>query len=510
MVKKPIENSKSIIRNSIYGFSTWLLPLAVSFIATPVIVKSLGHEDYGIYALVLGFIAYSFNFNVGRAITKFIAEYRTNGENEKISEVISATLFINLFVGIFGLVLIFALAKFLAADILKIPLESQGKTVNALYIAGLTIFFLMLNQVFYAILQGLQRFDAYAKIFNLNNILLISGNLALALAGFGLLALLSWNLLITSLSAMVSALVAKRLLPEFSFNLKFRREALRLVFGYSSGVIAYQILANILLIFERSWITGKLGAESLTFYVVPMMLALYIHSFISSLMIVIFPLASELNNEKEKLLRLYLKATKIVSFLSVFLGATLIVNSSLFLTLWMGADFAEKSASLLVLHTITFSLLAIEIVAWQTTEGLGFPNYNFYFFMICFIFGISGMIFLISGYGNFGVALGRTIGFSTLFFTIFYVEKLFWGKIQIKFWLKLFGVLAFSTVLTVLTEKILAEKLGISWFSFIISTVAGGLVYCLTAWFAGFVTDDEIALLKRLTNRKTITDGQKI
>ncbi len=495
------ETSQSIVRSSIYGFSTWLLPLALSFIATPVIVRTLGHEDYGIYALVLGFIAYSFNFNVGRAITKYIAEYRAAGEREKITEVISATLFINLALGGAGLLTVLGAARFLVADVLNLQTGSQEKTIYALYVAALTIFFLMLNQVFYAILQGLHRFDVYAKIYNLNNVLLIAGNLALAIAGFGLLPLLGWNLLITALSAFISAITAKRLLPEFKLNLKFRRETLKLVFGYSSGVIAYQLLANVLLLFERGWITGRLGAESLTFYVVPMMLALYIHSFIASLMLVIFPLASELKNEKEKLLRLYQKATKIVSFLAVFLGATLIVESKPLLTLWMGAEFAEKSAALLVLHTITFSLLAIEIVAWQTTEGLGYPNYNSYLFMICFIISICGMIWLIGDYGNFGVALARTLGFGALFLSIFYVEKRFLGKVQIRFWLNLFSILAVSAGLTVLTEGFLSAKLGISWFSMIISGIAGGAVYCLTAWHLGFVSRDEIALVKGILKR---------
>jgi O-antigen/teichoic acid export membrane protein len=501
MAANPTENSKSIVRNSIYGFSTWVLPLALSFIATPVIVKSLGHEDYGIYALVLGFIAYSFNFNVGRAITKYVAEFRAGGESEKIREVISATLFINLTLGGTGLLAIFSASKFLVVDVLKIQTESQEKTIGALYIAALTIFFLMLNQVFNAILQGIHRFDVYAKIYNANNILLITGNLGLALTGFGLLPLLGWNLLITALSALVSALAAKRLLPEFALNLKFRRETLKFVFGYSSGVIAYQILANVLLLFERGWITGRLGAESLTFYVVPMMLALYIHSFIASLMLVIFPLASELKNEKEKLLRLYQKATKIVSFMAVFLGATLIVESRPLLTLWMGPEFAEKSAPLLILHAVTFSLLAIEIVAWQTTEGLGFPNYNSYFFMICFIISICGMIWLVDDFGNFGVALARTAGFGALFLSVFYVEKRFFGKFQIHFWLRLTGILAVSTLSAVFIESFLTAKLGINWASMIFSGFAGGLVYCLTAWLLGFVSEDEIALVKRIFKR---------
>ena len=501
MTETKRENSKSIARNVIYGFSTWLLPLALSFIATPIIVKSLGHEDYGIFALVLGFIAYSFNFNVGRAITKYVAEYRASGETEKITEVISATLFVNLTIGFIGLLAIGSTAGLLVRDIFKISPDAQEKTVYALYIAVLTIFFLMLTQVFNAILQGVHRFDVFAKINNASSILLISGNLLLALAGFGLLTLLNWNLLMTALSALVSALAAKRLVPEFSIRLKFRRETLKLVFGYSSGVIAYQILANVLLLFERGWITSRLGAESLTFYVVPMMLALYIHSFIGSLMLVIFPLASELKNDKEKLLRLYQKATKIVVFLVVFLGASLIVVSKNFLTLWMGADFAEKSTAVLILHAVTFSLLAIEIVAWQMTEGLGYPNYNCYLFVICFIISVSGMIWLIDDFGNFGVALARTAGFGALFLSVFYVEKRFLGKIQIKFWLRIIGILSVSTLLAVLIENLLSAKLGIGWFSLIVSGLAGGAVYCLTAFLLGFVSDDEIALVKGILNR---------
>lgn len=501
MSEKRAQTGKSIARSSIYGLSTWLLPLALSFVATPHIVKALGNEDYGIYALVLGFIAYSFNFNVGRAITKYIAEFRAAGETGKISEVISATLFINLSLGVVGLLAIFAGAKFLVADVLYIQPEAQEKTAYAFYAAALTIFFLMLGQVFSAILQGLHRFDAYAKILNLNNLLLIGGNLALALSGFGLLALLIWNLSITIFSALVAAYVSKRILPEFSLDLKFRRDTLKLVFSYSSGVVAYQILANVLLLFERSWITGRLGAESLTFYVVPMMLALYIHGFISSLMLVIFPLASELKNEPEKLLRLYRKATKIVSFLVVFLGATLIVASKPFLTLWMGADFAVSSAKLLVLHAVTFSFLAIEVVAWQLTEGLGYPKYNFYFFVVCFIVAITGMIWLVPVYGNFGAALGRAIGFGVLFTSVFLTEKLFFGQVQIKFWVKLIGVLAVATFFAVLVEDFLIARLGMNWFSLIFSAAAGGAVYCLTAWLLGFLTEDEIAFIRRLARR---------
>src|SRR5688572_20289802 len=92
----------SIVRNVIYGSLTWILQLGLNLIAVPVIVSSLGNAEYGIYALVLGFIGYSFTFNFGRAITKYIAEYRATGEAEKMNDVVSACLFLSLSVGSIG------------------------------------------------------------------------------------------------------------------------------------------------------------------------------------------------------------------------------------------------------------------------------------------------------------------------------------------------------------------------------------------------------------------------
>lgn len=501
MIKKQPETSKSIARNVIYGFSTWLLPLALSFVATPIIVKSLGHEDYGIYALILGFIAYSFNFNVGRAVTKYIAEYRANGENEKIRDVISATLFVNFAVGLFGLAAICLLANWLVSDVFRIESDAQNKTVNALYISSLIIFFSTINQVFNAILQGIQRFDVYSKIFNVYNFCIIGGNLFLVLKGFGLVPLLIWNLLITFLTCFVFYRSAKMLLPEVGFTFGFSRRTLKMVLSFSWGVIGYQILANVLLLFERSWITRKLGSENLTYYVVPMMLAVYLHGFISSLTMVIFPLASELKDNKEKLLRLYLKATKIVLMLTVFPAMTLIVESKNFLTLWMGAEFADKSSDLLVIHTVTFGLTAITVVAWFMTEGLGFPNYNCFVFVLCLIISISGMFWLTQDYGNFGVAIGRLAGFGTIFFSIFYVEKWFFKAIQLRFWLKITGIVGIAAIIAGIAEKFLSNIFSLSWLTFILSVGISGVIYLSCLWILKFLTEEEKLIFKNLIGR---------
>ncbi len=500
------QTSKSVVRNVIYGSLTWILPLGLSFAATPIIVRSLGNNDYGIYALILGFISYSFTFNFGRAITKYIAEYRVSGESEKIRDVISASFFLNIVIGLIGVLVMCLLANWLVVVVFNIAPQDQDKTVSAIYIASVVIFLWMLSQIFTSVLQGIQRFDVYSRIFTANSFVLISGNLLLAYFGYGLLALLSWNIVVLAVFFVVFGLAAKKLLPEFGISFRFKREALRLVVRYSSAIVAYQILANILLLFERGWIMQRLGSESLTYYVVPMSLGLYLHGFISSLVQVVFPLASELKNEPEKLLRLYTKATKVICMVVAFVVASAAIQSKLFLYLWMGEAFAEQSSTLLILHITCFGMLSIVTISWQMTEGLGFPQFNALMAGICSAICITLMIVLTNDYGNFGIATARLIGFAAFFFSIFIVEKWFFKQIQMRFWFSLTTNLVIAAASAAVIEYIVVSFLPSIWPTFIISVFLGGAVYCFVLWLLKFVTDDDKLLIRGIFARSNVTN----
>lgn len=492
------QTSKSVFRNVVYGSLTWILPLGISFVATPIIVHSLGNSDYGIYALILGFISYSFTFNLGRAITRYIAEYRVTGEAEKIREVISASFFLNIVVGLIGVAIICMSANWLVRVVFQIEPDAQQKTVTAIYIASAVIFVWMLSQVFTSVLQGMQRFDVYSKIFTANSFVLTLGNLVLAYSGFGLLALLTWNVIVLIIFFVVFAYAATSLLPEFGITFSFKGETLKIVLRYSSAIVAYQILANVLLLFERGLITQRFGSESLTYYVVPMSLGLYLHGFIASLVQVVFPLASELKNEPEKLIKLYSKATKVVCMLVVFVVVTLSVESTNFLRLWMGESFAANSASLLVLHIVCFGLIAIMSVAWQMTEGLGFPQFNAFATAICTGIGISLMVLLSNYLGNYGVAVARLSGFAIIFFSIFVAEKIFFKGVQTRFWLGLIGNLGLASITVASIEYSISALIPPTWLTLGFSVFAGGTVYCLILWFLNFVSAEDRLLIKRI------------
>src|SRR5688572_6007059 len=94
-VETPSKRSR-LLKNSIYGLFSWLLPIVPTMIATPIVVEGLGKDQYGLFVVILGFITYFFTNGVGRIAAKYVAEYRSTGENEKISAIISSTILIGI------------------------------------------------------------------------------------------------------------------------------------------------------------------------------------------------------------------------------------------------------------------------------------------------------------------------------------------------------------------------------------------------------------------------------
>nr|MDQ3374854.1 polysaccharide biosynthesis C-terminal domain-containing protein [Acidobacteriota bacterium] len=169
--------------------------------------------------------------------------------------------------------------------------------------------------------------------------------------------------------------------------------------------------------------------------------------------------------------------------------------------LWMGADFAAQTSTLLVIHTISFGLLAIQTISWQMTEGLGYPGYNILIFTICLIINVFLIFMLTESLGNVGVAFGRMAGLSVMFLSVFYVEKLFFERVQKKFWLKLLGILGVSTLFSIITEKLIISNFQATWGVFAFATISGGLVYCAILLMLGFVDSEDKLLIRNLIKR---------
>jgi O-antigen/teichoic acid export membrane protein len=502
--------SISVSRNVLFGFLSWFLPLGFTFAFTPLIVRGLGAEGYGLYALVMGFISYSFSFSIGRAITRYVSAYHASRQTERIGEVLSSTLILNLCVSFLSAGALALLTGWLVTRVLNIPLGLQPQARLAFYLASVGLIFTMLSQVLNAVPQAVQRFDVYSLIATSAGITTIAGNALLVWMDFGATALIAWNVAATALSCVAYLVASRRLLPEARLTLQIKRDVLVGIIKFSSAVTAYQVMANLLLLFERSWLTRSLGTASVTYYVVPITIAVYIHAFISSLTLMIFPMVSEAGARQDsaRLQAIYTRAFKYISMMVVFLSLTLAVGSRQILSNWLGADFAQNSSGVLAIQAAVFGLMAMLIVPWQIADGLGFPGSNALLGLWWLVATVLLALFFTPRLGLMGMAYSRLIPMLITPVYILYVERRVFGRNLWQFWRRVCLSLFVSGGLTAVIEVLLFRHLPEGWLWLVINTGVGALLFWSLLLITRFMDTDEQQWLRRFFSRAVaITHG---
>jgi len=487
-------------RSALFGFISWFLPLGLTLFATPLVVRRLGFEEYGLYVLVLGFISYSFTFSIGRAVTKYVSEYRASEQTEKIKEVLAATLWINFIVGLLGIFTLCFFARFIVVTLFDIKPEMQENAVVAFYIASATIFFVMQAQIFSGVLQAVHRLDIFSIITTIVSVLGVSGNIVIVLLGFGVKELLVWNLANTILSCIWFYIAGKKLLPEAKWRLKCSREVLTTVAKFALGITASQLIFNFLLLFERGLITRELGTENLTYYVIPMNLTGQIHIFSSSLLLMIFPLASELGArlEIERLRAIYEQTSKYLFAVVSFIVVSMAICGYEFFSLWLGSEFADKAFYIVIMQAVTFGTIAIGIVAWQLMEGLGYTQNNALVAIVWVALSLFLMIMLISPLKLEGVGLGRMVGCISMLIYMLVVENKIFGKTLWSFWMRVLFLISLPLCLTAAFEYISLRYFFGGWFGLCLACGLGAIVYASLLFATKYLTFDDRLVLQKL------------
>lgn len=484
-----------LIVNSIFSLLGWAAPAVLGIIFTPIILRFLGAESYGVYLVILGFMSYAITPSVGRAVAKFVAEYRASGDVEKINSAITVGFLIHLAGGILTAALTAILSRWIVVDVLQISPVYQDSARTALIFCGLSVPIVLLGQVFQNVLLGEHRFGKLSLISNLNWLLLNVGNVVLASKGFGVDTLLLWTLAVSFVIAVITYVTARYQSPDLGLRFGSTRLMARPVALYSSSIFVYQLFGSLLILFERAWLMRNFGGAAASFYLVTMALVLYFHSFMTTLLAATFPVMNELLADPERLLSLYRKAKKITLAFTVLFVVTAILGGRAFLAGWIDPDFAANAFPLLVIHTLTFGLMVLALPAWQLNEVYRAAGLNSAMVVVWAAISISLMFFAGERWGEEGVAAARLAGVVFTLPMIIYSEHRFLGKILWRDMLELFAKAAIAAVVLGTIEYFVFSGFGNGWISLVLGTIAGVLGYAVVLLVTKFIADDERALM---------------
>ena len=187
--------------------------------------------------------------------------------------------------------------------------------------------------------------------------------------------------------------------------------------GNVSGLVLFQ--------FDKFYLGVVNGAAVVAFYVVPGALAGKLHSAASSLTSVSLPTASELfaRGDPGRVRVLYRRATWLTTLTLTSVAVPAIVLSHSLLQYWVGADFAEKSTSVLQILIATYLLLSLSAIPYWLALASGNLRCTGVFNGAAAAINVVAILILVPRHGLVGAAVAYLISMVTVPCFNWYVER---------------------------------------------------------------------------------------
>ena len=400
-------SSRSLIQSVLWNFfgNGWLLALA--FFATPFIVHRLGVDLYGILTLVgiaIGYFAF-LELGLGYAMIKYISQYLATGEEEKIRKTFWSCLLVYFFIGSFGTILVILSAPILIEKLFNIPHDSKEIALFCLRLGGIGFLLSMLSGATSGVLRALGRFDFLNRIGIILGTLQTGLTVFLLVIGFSLKEIIVANLLIQVLGFFIYLVFAKKFLPYLKGPCWDSGIFLNLL-KFGGFVTISSITGPILINMEKIFLTALRPIAALTYYSVPYSITTRLSIIPSSLSAVLFPAFSFLNgsHDKRTIKELHYRGTLYILLLLGFPVLFFALFSKLFLSAWIGADFAAQSTDIMIILSCAIMINALASPSFVAIQGLGKPSQPALFHVIETIIHIPVSYLLIRHLGGVGAA----------------------------------------------------------------------------------------------------------
>lgn len=400
---------KNSFNNALYNVFGFIFPVALSLLTIPYIVRKLTPEIYGIYVLAISLMGLmSFlDLGFGQGTIKFVSQYEAKGDFERINKIIGVSLLIYIWMGLLGCFLLFFLSSFLANDLFKVPKGQVQTATLAFKIVAFGFLVNFVNGIFSNIPRAIQRYDISVKIQTAVWFCSTISAVVLLYLGKGLIEILIAEVFFQLTGLIIFYKASKKILPTLNIKVRFDRAIFREIFSFNFFTAINSITGNIVFRVDKMIIGIFLGTEAVTLYNIPFMIVQMANGFINSVSQFLFPAVSYLNSlgDKEKLKQIYFKSTRYVVTLALISAASLILVGNTFISLWMGKEFAEKSAFIIPVISVVFFFISTSVVGLWFYNGLGYSKINMISSLVgasCYL--ISSLI-LIPKFGLIGAAI---------------------------------------------------------------------------------------------------------
>jgi O-antigen/teichoic acid export membrane protein len=481
--------SKKLIYNSISGTTLYFVSIIILFILSPVIVRSLGNRDYGIWEIVMSLVGYMgiLDLGVGPALLRYVAVAESQKKSKELQEVISSAQFFYFLVGTMAVLVLLLVSQFpqLIFGRESLNVGYLGK-VLILFTINIGLYFPLISLT--AILMGLQ----YHFLINITRIIfgiiraLIVYNLLINNPGKGLLTLAIMEPIFNLIQFIMFAFVLHRNKEIPSFSIAACSLAkMRDLFTYGAKSAILMVASRVQTASLPFVISNMLGVSKIVYFAMPNRLVGYAKDLSMAIGDPLTPyFASNIGKgDKDTLRDSWLQTSLALQIITTAMPLFLFFCGERFLSVWIGREYGIAGRGVLYCLVAGLTVEAIAPNVSRILMATGNHGRAAVAWLVLSCICIPLTILGAAVWGITGVALGSSIiviigNFTTL--------RMACKEVDVSLMLYLRRtIMRLILPLLILLTVLWATTLFLSphnYLYLILQVVVSGLFYLLAVW----------------------------
>lgn len=395
----------TLIFNSLFGI-----------LFTPYLISSLGTSEYGVYQLINSFAGYLIilNFGMNTVITRYVAKYRTNKEEEEQANFLFASVFIT--VGLVILILLVGSILYMSLDTLFSDSLSNSELsrVKILYILlviniSLTIVMNSLS----GIIMGYEKFAITNGMKLVRIVLKYLILLVLLSVGFKSIALVSTDLFLTVSFILIELIYCIKVLKVKIKFKYFDRKLIWSITTFSLAVLMQSVVNQVNQNLDSVILGSMMGAETVSLYSISLIFLTTFSSLTGTIGSVFVPEATrmiEKGASNEELTDFIIKPGRLQFMLGGAIVSGFILFGENFIKIWVGEEFIGAYLPAVIL-LIPALLPLVQNVANAVLDAK-MKRMGRSVILVCMaIVNLILTVILVKLHGYIGAAIGTGISF---------------------------------------------------------------------------------------------------
>lgn len=373
-----LHSSHRIGRNAASNLLAQTAPLAVGVVTLPIIVRGLGPDGYGAFSLAWALLGYFsvMDLGLGRATTKFVAEYVARREVPQLRNVVTSAVMVQLGLGLVGAGLWALLVPLLVGRVFHVPAALVRPATLAYYLLAPALPVILVSASYAGVLEALQRFDLSNRVRLAAGIATYALPLPALWLGTGLVGVVVVVIAVRVASLVAFVALCQRVLPGLVGPGLVNRGVLRRLVHFGGWVTVTNLVSPVMVYFDRIVIGASLSLAAVTYYTAPYDVVTRLSVIPVSLMATLFPAFSAVSagGDLDRLRHLLRGSVK---YLLVGMGPLIVALASLtpgLLRLWLGPEFAVRSSLATQLLLLGVLINGLAQVPFAALQGTGRPD----------------------------------------------------------------------------------------------------------------------------------------